>query len=412
MKRALAVALVLLAALSCERKSNAVTPAAVSQAAAAKSPSAPNDPNENANLLNFAHGASVVSRTAESNLLSSALMAIDGNLATAWGVPHGDFPQSAVFALAARSRIERVGVSAQKTPGFDLRKISFESSLDGVTFQPLGTFAIERKDPAQLFPVTPADATFIRATLLEGGADTRVNAIFALGREIEAPRLASLDGCWTVNGLDAQFTQRGAHAYGRVAIEKMTTSVEGGSDGRFFRFAWLRGAGFGYAAVSVAPDGKTFSGSEWNEEIIPLFYSGTWFGERRACTPASLPSGEVTRGLLQRFGRAPLYGLRFDANGNLLDADSVDTLATLRSFLLGTKLQARLVAHEFRQGSEQRNRAFANAELASIERSLTANGVPAGRLSFVAAGSDAPREIPVTEAMRALYSSVDLEIRR
>jgi hypothetical protein len=33
-------------------------------------------------------------------------------------------------------------------------------------------------------------------------------------------------------------------------------------------------------------------------------------------------------------------------------------------------------------------------------------------IEFVAAGSDNPRQLPVTESMRALYSTIDVEIRR
>jgi len=405
-------ALVLLAALACKPAAPPPQDAAAPPPATSKQPTGPDDPNERANLLNFAHGATVVSRSGEWSLSLSALNAIDGELTSAWVMNAGDYPQSVTIALAARSRIERVGIATNRTPPVAIDSLTFESSLDGTTFTPLAQMKPQRSDKAQLMSVTPVDATFIRATLTGGGRSGRANAVFALGRELAAPKAPSIAGCWTINGVNAILDQQGAHANGRVDTTPTPTYLDGGFDGRFFRFTWSRGASFGYEAISVSPDGAHLSGQQWHEEPIPLFFAESWFGDRRDCTSTIIDQGKVTRELLRRNGRAPLFGLAFDANGNLNERESLDTLTTLHHFLVGTTIQARLVAHEFRAATPAKNLALANAQLTSLEQWLLRNGVPQGRVSFVAAGSDTPREVPVTDAMRALYSSVDLEIRR
>lgn len=407
------VALVLFAALACTREAPAPSQAKATAPVSKKQPTGPDDPSERANLLNFAHGAAVVSRSGEWSLALSALNAADGDLTSGWFITNSDYPQSATIALATRSRIERVGIATSRQPHLAITSLTFESSIDGITFTPLAQMKPATKDGVQLMTVTPVDANFIRATLADGGRTGRALALFALGRELEPPHARSIAGCWTINGAPATFAQHGARAFGTIETQPTPTHVDGGFDGRFFRFMWSRGASFGYAAISVSPDNAHLSGHHWNEEPIPLFFGESWFGDRQDCTPSVADRGEVTRALLGRNGRAPLFGLAFDANGNLIESESIDTLASLRAFLIGNpSIQARLVAHEFRGGSAEKNRALANAHLASIERSLLHNGVPQGRISFISAGSDDPRELPVTDATRALYSSVDLEVRR
>jgi outer membrane protein OmpA-like peptidoglycan-associated protein len=439
-KIARGLAFVLVAALACNRAAPATKSTAPPPPK--KQATGPDDPNERANLLNFAHGATVISRTGEATLANSALGAIDGDLTSAWVINAGDYPQTATFALATRSRIDRIGIATGDRDPFTIANVEFESSLDGVAFKPLGKLTPKRIETPQLINVTPVEAKFIRATLVSGDRNGRATALFALGAELEPAKHVSIDGCWTINGMPATFGQHGAHAFGVIETTPTATHLDGGFDGRFFRFTWTRGASYGFAAISVSPApvilsgakdlnprnlrpfavaaaqgdvaaGRHLSGHHWHEEPIPLFFAESWFGERRDCATSIADHGEVTQALLKRSGRAPLYGLAFDTNGNLVESASVDTLGALRAFLLGNPgVQARLVAHEFHAATPEQNRAIANARLTTIEQSLLRNGVPKGRLSFVAAGSDDPREVPVTDAMRALYSSVDLEIRR
>ena len=124
MKIARGAALVLLAALACHREAPA--PQSAAPTTSAKQPTGPDDPNERANLLNYAHGATVISRTGESSLSNSALGAIDGDLTSAWVINAADYPQTAVFALAARSRIDRIGIATGGREPFAVGSVDFE----------------------------------------------------------------------------------------------------------------------------------------------------------------------------------------------------------------------------------------------------------------------------------------------
>lgn len=410
MKLARCLGLLLVAAVACNREAPSRQQAA--KPAATKEPSGPDDTIERQNLLNFAHGAAVVSRTGEFSLAASAVAAIDGDITSGWTVNNGDYPQTMTIALATRSRIERVGVATTARYNASITTIDLESSIDGVTYTPLAHLDVKHEDGPQLTNVKPVDAVFIRATLVSGGAGGRVASLFAFGREVAPPSPRSLAGCWTINGVPATLSQNGAHVFGTIETTP-PTHIDGGFDGRLFRFMWTRGAAFGPAAISISPDSHQLSGHQWHEEAVPLFFAESWFGDRNECTATIAYRGEVTQALFRRSGRAPLFGLAFDANGNIIERESVDTLAALRTLLMrNPSLQARLVAHEFHAATPEKNRALANAKLASIEQSLMRNGMPKGRLGLIAAGSDEPREIPVTDAMRALYGSVDLEVRR
>ena len=85
--------------------------------------------------------------------------------------------------------------------------------------------------------------------------------------------------------------------------------------------------------------------------------------------------------LLKRTGRFSLY-----------DASELPRLTKLPN--------VQFVSHEFRLGSAEENRRAAQQALDRLH------------LQGVAQGSDNPRQQPVTGVMRALYSAVDVEIRR
>jgi hypothetical protein len=70
------------------------------------------------------------------------------------------------------------------------------------------------------------------------------------------------------------------------------------------------------------------------------------------------------------------------------------------------------VAHEFRQSDASRNRQIAEREIASLRKAVEQLGTGLGRFEFVAAGSDSPRQVPESDAARAIYSSVEVEVRR
>jgi hypothetical protein len=403
-KRRVLVALLLIA--SCSRP-------APRRAAPAELPSKlPTDiVNERSSLLDVARGATIVSRTAEALLITSAMNTIDGEIGTYWTPPPHDYPQSIVIALAAPSRIDRVGFRSLTGKHAEANHVTFERSLDGANWQPLAAMTSRRIDHAQWTDVAPAEAAYLRVTIPDAAyadRDARIHSLFAHGTEVAAPKNAAIDGCWSINGEAAKFARRGTRATGVVEQAKKPLFLAGGTNGRVWRFNWVRGNDFGYTALTVSPDGKHLSALNWHEEAIAIFTAFPWFGDRGDCAATQMRD-DVPIALLHRAGRVSLFALQFDANGNLLADASREELQSLTNIIRGVPVPLRIVAHEFRQDSK-RNKAIAEREIASVRAALA--NVDLVRVEFVAAGSDSPRHVPESDAARAIYSSVDVEVRR
>jgi len=367
--------------------------------------------NERSSLLDVARGATIVSRTGEALLTTSAMNTIDGEIGTFWLPPPPDYPQSIVIALAAPSRIDRVGFRSLIGRRAEANHVTFERSLDGANWLPLASMTSRKIDQAQWTDVAPADAAYLRVTIPDAAyaeRDARIHSLFAHGTELAAPKNAAIDGCWSINGEGAKFAQHGARVTGVVEQAKKPLFLAGGTNGRIWRFNWVRGNDFGYTALTVSPDGKHLSALNWHEEAIAVFTAFPWFGDRGDCAGTPLRD-DVPIALLHRAGRVSLFALQFDANGNLLADASREELESLTSIIRGVPVPIRIVAHEYRHDSK-RNKEIAEREIASVRAALA--NVDLSRVEFVAAGSDSPRHAPESDAARAIYSSVEVEVRR
>jgi hypothetical protein len=367
--------------------------------------------NERSSLLDVARGATIVFRTGEALLTTSAMNTIDGEIGTFWTPPPHDYPQSIVIALAAPSRIDRVGFRSLTGKHAEANHVTFESSLDGANWQPLAAMTSRRIDQAQWTDVAPAEAAYLRVTIPDAAYadhEARIHSLLARGTELAAPKNAPIDGCWSINGEAAKFAQRGTRAMGVVEQDKKPLFLAGGFNGRIGRFNWIRGNDYGFTVLNVSPDGKHLSALNWHEEAIPIFTAFPWFGDRGDCAATPIRD-DVPIALLHRAGHVSLFALQFDANGNLLPDPSREELQSLASIIRGVPVPLRIVAHEFRQDSK-RNKEIAEREIASIRAALA--NVDLARVEFVAAGSDSPRHVPESDAARAIYSSVDVEVRR
>jgi hypothetical protein len=367
--------------------------------------------NERSSLLDVARGATIVSRTGEALLTTSAMNPIDGEIGTFWLPPPHDYPQLIVIALATPSRIDRVGFRSLTGRHAEANHVTFESSLDGANWQPLAAMTSRRIDQAQWTDIAPTEAAYLRVTIPDSAyadRDARIHSLFAHGTELAAPKNAPIDGCWSVNGEAAKFAQRGARVTGIVEQAKKPLFLAGGTNGRIWRFNWIRGNDFGYTALTVSPDGKHLSALNWHEEAIAIFTAFPWFGDRGDCAATPMRD-DVPIALLHRAGRVSLFALQFDANGNLNADASREELQSLTSIIRGVPVLLRIVAHEYRQDSK-RNKEIAEREIASLRAALA--NVDLSRVEFVAAGSDSPRHEPESDAARAIYSSVDVEVRR
>jgi hypothetical protein len=370
--------------------------------------------NEQSSLLDLSRGATIVSRTGEAMLATSAINTIDGEISSFWMPPPRDYPQSIVIALGAQSRIDRVGFRTVTDRGYEANHMTFERSIDGMAWQPMGTMTSRHISEAQWLDVTPSEAAYLRVTIPDSknaDRDVHLRSLFARGTEIAPRRDQPIDGCWSINAAAAVFALRGARVTGVLLQSKQPFFLEGGTNGRVWRFNWTRGNDYGFTALTVSPDEKHLSALVWHEEAIPLFRADPWYGERSACSAAA-PRDDVPLAVLRRAGHVSMFALQFDKNGELLVDSSREELQSLAGIIRGVPVPLRIVAREFRQPDTRRNKDVAEREIASVRNALTHLGADLARVDFLAAGSDSPRQTPASDAARAIYSSVEVEVRR
>jgi len=333
------------------------------------------------NLLNLAHGASVVSRTAELTLENSAAHAIDGEWRTFWKSPGGGTDQTFVFSLPARSRIDRVGVitspNAPDAPQF----ASFEASDDGVAWREIGTVAIDPSREPRLITVKPFEASYLRAHTDENfDYYTTVRSFVALGREIAPVRQPSIAGCWTINGMPARFVQRGSSVAGVIGTDR-PMYVSGATDGRALRLMWLRGPMWGPAMVTLDPQRRALSGVRWHEQVSPIHSGDGWFGTPvSSCDGIPVDEIQIAARILQRAGKWVAYG-----------DNALDTLEALLH---------RSPAQHFRITAPTA------ARLATVRSALQARGVDLTRVELAVV---APQT--TNEPQRAIADGVELHAR-
>jgi F5/8 type C domain len=361
-------------------------------------------------LLDMAYGGAVVDRTAELTLDNSALRPIDGDYLNEWFSPPGDPYQSLLFALPAMCRITRIGLMTSTDPRNALRRAQIDVSPDGRTFTPLRPIALARRRGYQFVNVEPpVDATYLRVTVLAAGAFASINSLDINGSELAPVAPRRIDGCWIVNAQPAAFTQSGSTARGFIEGEQRTRMyLDGGFDGRVWRFVWIRGPQSGLLALTQPPDSSALSGIGWYEHVEQQNATPSMIGRRIACARVPATSFDVLRTFLDRRGYVPLYGLRFDDRNHLMTAESATALRELTQLIAGTDARMQLVSREIRGTSAEADRAAAQARLDSLRAELERERIDLDHVRFAALGRDDPHAIPCSQIQRRMDSDIEL----
>ena len=375
-----AAILVVAAFLACREPEKPATPPVPPPAA---------DAVEEGNLLNMSLGASVVSRTAELTLDNSAARAIDGDPAMMWTSPPADNNQTLVFALPVPARIDHVGAQTPPAANFAVKKIRFEVSADGKTFNTVAEPQLTASETPQIFPITPVVASYLRVTTIDApGRYAMLQGVHARGSFVSPPVAQPIAGCWSINGKPATFVEEN----GRIRGKFGDVFLQGGVDGALYRLMWVRGPQWGHAAITISPDGKKLTGIKWHEEPIQYNFGESWFGEQcEGPPPAQVPRdarNDTGMDFLQRARRLPLYAGEADLD--------------LVMNLLSEGKRVKLVARDFRGVPQE-------PKLNALREALQRRGADLSRVELVALGDRNPHHAIQNDLMRSLYGVVEIE---
>jgi hypothetical protein len=404
-QRALVV-LLIAGAVACNR-----TPAPAAQKNAQAEP--PRHVDRDAkNLLNIASGAAVLSRTAELDLESSALHAIDGMDTTRWTSPPGDANQTLVYSFGAPVRVEQVGITTNAPASEIPQRIRFSASSDARTWRDVTVLQPRETSGAQMTKVEPFDANFLRVETIDPAEKyAQLISVHALGEEIYPAELKSFDGCWTINGRQAQLTQRGARITGIILSShegEPVTVLDGGTDGRVARLMWMRGPQWGYAAVTLTADSRFLSALTFHQNPLTGYVGRAWFGQR--CEARLQPESVPPVHFLNRSGQWTMSGLAFDDREQLIESLSGSTLDELVNLMkLAPEQRFRVISHEFRFDKDE-NRQRTVTRIASLRAALDARGVDWSRVEMLPSGDEWEVAEPVFAIQRLLWSRVDLKL--
>ncbi len=368
---------------------------------------APEPDVDSDNLLNIAYGASVISRSGELNLESSAAHGIDGMLLTSWVSAPGAREETLVYSLLAPARVLRVGLTA---PEGDQRSdsVRFEGSMDGLSWREIATVKPEETAVRQLVAATPVKAQFIRITSLTTHRYyLAARAFHVLGEEVAAPATPPFTGCWTANGQRVELTQKGARITGVVASDP-PTYFDGGTDNRVGLVMWMQGPTWGYAALTRSPDGAHLTTFRFHEEVDSKNVGDAWFGDR--CESNTPLKPVAPQAFLERAKRYSVFGLVFDPADRLVEDLSEPALGAAVLLLAGAPGQRfRIVARDFRRETPELNARHSAARLTSFRNALRARGIDTARIELVAAG-DRWIGPPIGSTIQGMLASrIDIE---
>ncbi len=408
MNRRLLLLLFLFAAAACRRAPEPplAPPKTNEEPASIAAPSAEVDRE---NLLNIPYGASVVSRTGELNLETSAVHAIDGMIFTNWSSPPAGAAQTLVFALGSPSRIEQLGVTTT-IKGQSPEQVRFSASSDSRTWREITI--LQPDSGTKIEPVKPFDARYLRVETIEPKKYyAALASVHALGRELRPPEPHSFGGCWTVNTRRAFLVQRGGRITGVIEGTKQPTYVDGGIEGRVAKLTWMRGPMWGYAVATLTPDARGISAITFHEIPIVINVGEAWIGRR--CDDTTVPRTLGPADYIRRTGRWMMSGIVFDGEDRVIEEPSRETLDAAAALIKATPAQRfRVFAQEVHHNDPNENRRRTVARVEAIRAALRARGVDVSRMEFVGNGSKAAVHEMPSAVQRMLWTRVDLELMR
>lgn len=352
-----------------------------------------------------AAGAVIVDRTAEYNLVNSAIAAIDGSADVAWWTPSGEPQQSLTLRLPGDVRIDAV-----KLVRHDVKQtasaVMVETSGDGRAWAEMGSVQLAEGEPVTSVVAGGKVARLLRVTLMEGHEHgiTALPELVVEGVLVRSGGSVDWDGTWRVNQRALTLRSQGGVVEGEVPFLRTTMHLFGRPRGGFLPFAWTQGNVVGYGALSLSSHGE-MNGLWYWEFPYTWRLAETWFGRRESETAdVQFDRRALALDFLREGHPSPFMEIGFD--GSELDgtASTASGIALLRDVVESNPGARFRISVWDTVGA-----GLAAERIQAVRAALNQSGpLPQNVVFAVKAGNllDQPPRNPIT---RALFDRVDLE---
>lgn len=402
----------------------AETPAPI---ASSDSPGPPNAAIREPSLVALSAGAYVVKRPQEWMDDESAFHLLDERTDTIWATPRGvTSPQTIVIALAEKTLLKTVEFDNNshidgQFEGCSARDITVEMSdaneNDG--FQKIADVSLKDRVDNQRFSVSAeVPGRWVRLTVKNNhGSDPdstiELNEFRAYGTQLTHTPLPDVSGTYDIYFTgDFHLKQEGTSITG--CYESRQGRVEGGIEGKTFKFTWFEKSGYtvheiGTAIMVFSSDGKQIF-SLWSGESRERLVLGT----KKSNDVGSCPhwAGGVEEQLskdLEEFGRARVYGINFDSDSDHIKDESKPTLDKIVSILKAKPdLKITIEGHTDSTSTPEHNQQLSERRAQAVKTYLQTGGIDSSRLKALGLGATKPLASNDSELGRAQNRRVEL----
>jgi outer membrane protein OmpA-like peptidoglycan-associated protein len=379
---------------------------------------------ERLDALDFDNGALLVSESGSYGTDVGAWSAwhlTDGDPALGWCSPQGKpLGGTLVWDLDSVWELDTFALSTENVeeegyPGISAKSVElFVAPTAGSPFTKAGAFQVGRLKKAS-YPLKGVKAKRVKLVVTgnHGNSDfTEIAEIDLLGTRTAPSPSVSLSGDFETSYGPLRFAQEGSELYGCYDWASRSSVVFGSVSGRIARVTWVEDDGEGNirqgtASFAVRSDGELWGVWYENGEL-----QGLWAGPRTDTGPTCRPQkkGTISR-LLQKEGRAVLFGIHFASDSDLPLPDSTATLeAVAQALKESAGLRVMIEGHTDSTNTDSYNLELSSRRAQAIADWLVKHGIGRSRLEAKGFGKSKPVADNRTAQGRSLNRRVEASV--
>jgi outer membrane protein OmpA-like peptidoglycan-associated protein len=357
------------------------------------------------NAIAFENGSVLLSYTSEYGDRASAewiaLGLVDGTAEIGWASKKfSTYPHEFIFELATLYDIHQLNFDNSKTsekkyPGISARKVMVQASIEGKqgVYQTIFSGELDPTGISSFTLENTAQARWLKLIIESNGGDSKYTELMefeAMGLEVE-PRgkTDTLSSTYKTNWNSFFMLIDGSDLQGCYDHDGGVFS--GSSNGNFLNIEWREyGPQIGKAVMAITQDGATFNGFWYENGVL----KGTWFGTRvddslqpKCAKGLKQNESSQVENALNETGRAVLYGIYFDHDSDVLEAESLATLQDILQWLhANPEKMVIFEGHTDSDGANQYNLDLSSRRAAAVVSWMNQNKVDPVRLQSMGFG--------------------------